>query len=135
MSVYCHVAIGAALGAVAPCPGAALALGAAAHVPADLVSHHDFDRIVELLLAAAALFLYTWLGDFRPAILLGAIGGAAPDIENLFRARRSETPRKYFPSHSGLLRHGGARGRWDLAVQLGVAAIMAAWVVWAPDFW
>jgi hypothetical protein len=132
MSVFCHVAVGAALGAVAPHPVAALALGAAAHVPADLVSHHDLGRATELLLAAAALFLYTWLGDFRWAVLLGAVGGAAPDIEHLFRGR---APARYFPSHSGPLRHGGARGRWDLAAQLGVAAVMAAWVVWAPDFW
>jgi hypothetical protein len=135
MSVYCHVAVGAALGAVAPSPGAALVLGAAAHVPADLLSHHDFNRAVELLLAAAALFLYTWLGDFRLAIILGAIGGAAPDIENLILGRRGGTPRRFFPSHADLLRHGGARGRWDTAVQLGVAAVMAAWVVWAPGFW
>jgi hypothetical protein len=104
-------------------------------VPADLLSHHDFNRAVELLLAAAALFLYTWLGDFRLAIILGAIGGAAPDIENLILGRRGGTPRRFFPSHADLLRHGGARGRWDTAVQLGVAAVMAAWVVWAPGFW
>jgi hypothetical protein len=135
MSVYCHVAVGAALGAVAPHPAAALALGAAAHVPADLISHHDFERLVELLLAAAALLLYTWLGDFKPAILLGAIGGAAPDLENLFRVRRGGAAGKYFPSHSGFLRHGGARGTWDAAAQLGVAAVMAAWVIWAPALW
>jgi len=135
MSVYCHVAIGAALGAVAPGPGSALALGVASHIPADLVSHRDFNRAVELLLAAAALFLYTWLGDFKLAVVLGAIGGAAPDIENLFRGRRGKVPRRWFPAHSAFLRHGDLTGRWDLAVQLGVAAVMAAWVIGAPAFW
>lgn len=132
MSVYGHVAIGAALGALAPHPAVALALGVAAHVPADLVSHYDLSRKVELFMAAAALILYTWLGGFALTTALGAVGGALPDVENLVRGREAN---KYFPSHSRLLRHGGPRGRWDVLVQLGVAAVMAGWVVWARALW
>jgi hypothetical protein len=131
MSVYGHVAVGAALGTLASHPVAALALGVAAHVPADLVSHHDLSRRVELFMAAAALILYTWLGGFALATVLGAVGGALPDVENLLRPRRHGVVKMYFPPHAGLLRHGDARGRWDVLGQLGVAAVMAAWVVWA----
>lgn len=131
MSVYGHVAIGAALGAMTSHPLAALALGVAAHVPADLVSHRDLNRGVELFMAAAALILYTWLGGFALATALGAVGGALPDVENLIRPRRRGVVRMYFPTHAGLFRHGGARGGWDVGWQLGVAAVMAAWVVWA----
>lgn len=132
MSVYGHVAIGAALGTLAPHPVAALALGVAAHVPADLVSHYDLSRRVELFMAAAALILYTWLGDFALTTVLGAVGGALPDVEHLVRGREAK---KYFPSHSRFLRHGGKRGPWDVAVQLGGAAVMAGWVVWARALW
>ena len=132
MSVYGHVAIGAALGTLAPHPVAALALGVAAHVPADLVSHYDLSRRVELFMAAAALILYTWLGDFALTTALGAVGGALPDVEHLVRGREAK---KYFPSHSRFLRHGGKRGPWGVAVQLGVAAVMAGWVVWARALW
>jgi hypothetical protein len=132
MSVYGHVAIGAALGTLAPHPAAALALGIAAHVPADLVSHHDLSRRVELFMAVAALFLYTWLGGFALTTALGAVGGALPDVEHLLRGRGAKL---YFPTHSGVIRHGGARGTWDVAWQLGVAAVMAGWVVWARALW
>jgi hypothetical protein len=131
MSVYGHVAIGAAVGTMASNPLAALALGAAAHIPADLVSHRDLGRGVELFMAAAALILYTWLGGFALATALGAVGGALPDVENLIRPRRRGAVKMYFPTHTGLLRHGGARGRWDVGWQLGIAAVMAGWVVWA----
>jgi len=134
VSLYGHVAVGAALGSLVPHPAVALALGAAAHIPADLVSHRDFNRAAEFLMAAAALILYTWLGGLKLTIVLGAVGGALPDVEILFRAR----PRgggKLFPSHSRLLRHGGARPAWDALVQLAVVITMAAWVVWAPAFW
>lgn len=129
MSVYGHVAVGAALGSLAPHPAIALALGAAAHIPADLVSHRDLNRAAELLMAAAALILYTWLGDLKLTIALGAVGGALPDVESLFRGGE-----KLFPSHSRLLRHGGAGPAWDALVQLAVVITMAAWVVWAPAF-
>jgi len=135
VSVYGHIAIGAALGSLTPHPAAALALGVLAHVPADLVSHRDLSRKAELFMAAAALILYTWLGDLKLTVALGAVGGALPDIENLVRLRRHAAPEKSFPSHSGALRHGGARPAWDVAVQLGVAAVTAAWVVWARAFW
>lgn len=132
MSVYGHVAIGAALGTLAPHPAAALVLGAVAHVPADLVSHYDLSRRVELFMAAAALILYTWLGGFALATALGAVGGALPDVENMLRGREAK---KYFPGHSGFLRHGGERGPWDVLIELSVAAVMAGWVVWAPALW
>jgi hypothetical protein len=135
VSVYGHVAIGAALGSLTSHPAAALALGVLAHVPADLVSHHDLSRKAELFMAAAALILYTWLGDLKLTVALGAVGGALPDVENIIRLRRRGAAEKFFPSHSEALRHGGARPAWDVPVQLGVAAITAAWVVWAPAFW
>ncbi|NIT37199.1 MAG: hypothetical protein GTN49_12015 [candidate division Zixibacteria bacterium] len=134
MSVYGHVAVGAALGSLAPHPAVALALGAAAHIPADLVSHRDFNRAAELLMAAAALVLYTWLGGLRLSIALGAVGGALPDVESLCRVGLRGGV-KLFPSHSRLLRHGDARPAWDAVVQLAVVVTMAAWVVWAPAFW
>lgn len=133
MSVYGHVAIGAAVGSLTSHPAAALALGILAHVPADLVSHRDLSRKAELFMAAAALILYTWLGDFKLTVALGAVGGALPDIENL--VRRPAAAGKLFPSHSDALRHGGARRAWDVPVQLGVAAVTAAWVVWARALW
>lgn len=101
-------------------------MGAAAHVPADLVSHYDLSRKVELFMAAAALILYTWPGGFALTTALGAAGGALPDVENLVRGREDK---KYFPSHSRFLGHGGERGPWDVLVQFGVAAVMAGRVV------
>jgi hypothetical protein len=135
VSVFGHVAVGAALGAIAPHPAAALALGVAAHVPADLISHRDFGRVTELLMAASALILYTWLGDFGLSVVLGAVGGALPDVENLFVGRPGKEPLRLFPAHSGFFRHGPAAPTWHITVQLSVAAVAAAWVAWAPAFW
>jgi hypothetical protein len=135
VSVFGHVAVGAALGAVAPHPAAALALGVVAHVPADLITHRDFGRVAELLMAVAALILYTWLGDFRLAVIMGAVGGALPDVENLFVGKRGKAPPRFFPAHSGFFRHGDSAPTWQVTIQLGVAIVAAAWVVWAPAFW
>ncbi len=137
MSVYAHVAMGAALGSMAPGAGWAFVLGAASHVPADVVSHYDFSGWkVELALACAALALCVWFRGFNAAVILGALGAALPDAENLVAATGFvRTRRRLVPGHTRFLRHGGTRPAWDIALQFGVTAVMFGWLAWAPRFW
>jgi hypothetical protein len=136
MSVYTHVAVGAALGSLTANPAAAFVIGLAAHVPADLVSHYDFGRTwMEMVLAAAALGGFIWLGGGHLPVILGALGGVLPDAETLVANwRPAFRGRKYFPSHSGALAHGGRKSAADVLLQAAVVAVMAAWLYWAPSF-
>lgn len=130
MSVYTHIAIGAALGAVAPNAPAAFFFGLASHIPADAVSHFDFRRLSwDIILAAASFVAFGALAGWNGAVVWGSIGAAAPDVENLLaragiRARRG----LFFPGHDGRLRHGTPLP-WPFGcIQLFVTAILAAWV-------
>lgn len=135
MSVYGHVALGAAVGALIPHPAAAFAAAVASHIPADLWSHHDLEiPWLEFLLAAGAVLVCGWAGDWRLPVLLGAVGGAAPDLEHLAAALgllREE--RLSFPTHGRRrLRHGDARPLRSIITQSAFAAVMILWVAWAP---
>jgi len=137
VSVYGHVALGAAIGTLIPHPAAALAAAIASHVPADLWSHYDVEiPWLEFLLAAAALFACGWVGGWRAPVILGAMGGALPDLEHLAVALGfMKEERLLFPTHGRRrIRHGDARPAGSVIAQAAFAALMFVWVAWAPAF-
>lgn len=131
MTVLAHMVVGGAVGSLVEGRGVALAAGLASHVPLDVIPHYEFDKmwleaaLVALLLGALALTGYAGTGIFW-----GAVGAAAPDIENLFwRMGVLPDTRKVFPGHSRrygrYLRHGtslSVRHVWWQAA-LGAAAL------------
>lgn len=135
MSVYTHVAIGAAAGAATGNPALAFLLGVATHAVSDAVAHFDFAQVwLEVVLAVAAAGFLCWLGDWRITVLIGVIGAATPDLDNLLISLKVLPERfKVFPSHGNYLRHGKELGFGNAAVQLVIFCVAALWVYVAPE--
>ncbi|UCE28079.1 MAG: hypothetical protein JSW52_04840 [Candidatus Coatesbacteria bacterium] len=135
MSVYTHTALGAAVGIAAGNPVAAFFLGAATHVVSDAVSHYDSERVwLEVVLAATAGVLLSWISGWRTVVLFGILGAALPDVDNLLISLKVLPKRsKVFPSHGGYLRHGVELGVRNAAVQIAVLGVLTLWVCVAPE--
>jgi hypothetical protein len=135
VSVYGHVVLGAAVGALIPHPAAAFVAALTSHIPADLWSHHDVDvPWLEFLLAAAAILACGRVGGWQAPVLLGACGGALPDLEHLAVALGLwKKERLLFPTHGRRrIRHGDARPVGSVLAQAAFAALMLVWIAWAP---
>lgn len=119
MIVAVHSLVGAALGRWCATHAQAFAVGFASHLPCDAVPHRDLAVPQEAALLGAALGLIGALRGPTSKEFLGALGAAAPDIENLLgRALRVPDDRLLLPTHSKY--HGrdirGVRGQVALAV-------------------
>ena len=135
MSVYTHTALGAAVGVAAGNPALAFILGALTHVVSDSVAHFDLENVwLEVALAVGAGVFLWWLGGWQLAVLCGMLGGALPDLENLF-VSLGILPERYkiFPSHRPYLRHGVMLPGQYIVVQLAVFVVLAGWVYVAPE--
>jgi hypothetical protein len=107
--VSLHVATGAAVGALAPSRRSAFALGALTHFLGDRVPHEDIGNLhFELWSGVAALAALAARRGPLDAVVFGAIGGSAPDLEHVLPLPRPGG-RKLFPSHRirGWHRSGG----------------------------
>jgi hypothetical protein len=102
-----HAILGAAVGSLSRRRGVAFLAGVGTHVVGDLLPHKDFGAAVEVPLLAAALW---WVGARRgwasPAFW-GAVGGAAPDIENALEYLGLRDGQRVFPTHRSW--HGAKR--------------------------
>jgi hypothetical protein len=122
MTTITHTAVGAALGSVGVGSPASFLIGAASHLPLDLVPHWDIKRVwIDTVLTFGALGALLALWGASP-VFWGAIGAALPDLEHLL-----PLPRKYVPGHG--TRHGRALGVRHAATQVLVAGASACAVV------
>lgn len=130
--MYCitHTVAGAAAGLLAGDPVTGFVLGLGTHAVLDALPHHDYSDTATGALDTLAALIIFWviaaLGG-RYGVLLGAIGGAAPDLE-VVRAHFNPRPylspnpsrRLIFPSHSGLIPHGRRWVPWGIAIQVAI---------------
>jgi len=119
-----HAVIGAALGRLIGRPAPAFALGVLSHAVADLLPHRDYDLPREAALLVAALGLLAGRYGVGSPAWYGALGAAAPDLENAvgILTRRADD-RGLFPTHRGL--HGPRRQEtWSqLVLAMGLLAL------------
>ena len=128
MCVFTHVAAGALAGALVPWAWLAPVAGLGSHVALDVVPHYDLRSMtLEILLAVGVFAVMLSLGVRSPAIVLGAIFGAAPDIENmLWKLGKIDEDGKIFPGHTGRIGHGRPAGPSSLVLQVvGTVAVVA----------
>jgi hypothetical protein len=95
-----HAILGAAVGSLSARKDVAFLAGVGTHLVGDLLPHKDYGPATELPLVAAALW---WVGARRgwnSSTFWGAVGGAAPDIENaLDRLGLGNSTGAAFPTH------------------------------------
>lgn len=110
MYVTTHALLGAACAATLPGPGVGFLGGLISHAVADMVPHNDYRKawhgVLDLAIAAAALsFLAGVTG--APHLIIGAVGGAIPDLEvAIWYLSGGKWKHSIFPTHTGLLPHG-----------------------------
>ncbi|MBD3368342.1 MAG: hypothetical protein GF405_09280 [Candidatus Eisenbacteria bacterium] len=134
MTVLTHMAVGAAAGSFVEGRLSAAALGAAIHVPLDLIPHYEFQKLwLEVVIVAAAFGAMLVAGLWRAPVFWGAAGAILPDVENLlWRLGILPGHRKVFPGHSEKLARWLPHGRelpvrhaWWQAVLAGAAVVVA----------
>ena len=83
MMVAVHALTGAVLGGFCRSKSQAFLAGAASHLLADALPHRDLEVPAEAALLGAALATVALLKGVRSREFAGAVGAAAPDLENL----------------------------------------------------
>jgi hypothetical protein len=95
-----HAILGAAVGSLSARRGVAFLGGVGTHLVGDLAPHKDYGARTEVPLLAAALW---WVGarcGWNSPAFWGALGGAAPDLENaLERLGLCDGVGRVFPTH------------------------------------
>jgi len=126
-----HVAVGALIGGLVNSNLAAFGLGLVSHLPLDAIPHFDFkDYRIDAAISVAMLAGLLLAAGVSP-VLLGALGAAAPDFENLlWKMGIINERRKVFPTHSGLIRHGRAL-TGSVPAEIAVSAFSVAAAVLA----
>ena len=105
MIVAVHALAGAVLGRLCRTPAQAFLLGALSHVVADALPHRDLDIPEEALMLGGALGWMAVRYGSGSREFLGAVGAAAPDLENLaVRLTGMGDDRMLLPTHRE--RHG-----------------------------
>lgn len=132
MCLFTHVAVGALAGAFAPNLYLAPVFGLGSHVALDMMPHHDFERMtLEIMLAAVTIVALTVGGAMSLAVLLGALFGILPDLENLFwKLGRIRDDQKVFPGHVGLLKHGSPAGVSSIYIQVVFSISILVFLIW-----
>ena len=125
MTVAAHAILGAAIGTLARRRWYAFLAGIGTHLVADLVPHRDFDIVTEAALATAALTAIGVTIGFDSPAFAGALGGAAPDLENGL-ASLGVVRRAHFPSHTGV--HG--KPRREVTSQILLSCALLGFTVW-----
>ncbi len=132
MCLFTHVAAGALAGAFAPNLYLAPVFGLGSHIAIDMIPHHDFERMtLEIMLAAVMILALTVGGAMSLAVLLGALCGILPDLENLlWKLGRIRDDQKIFPGHVGFLKHGSPAGVWSIYIQAIFSIGILVFLVW-----
>jgi len=95
-----HAILGAAVGSLSSRRSVAFLAGVGTHLIGDLLPHRDYGAATELPLVAAALSLVAAEGGLSSPAFWGAVGGAAPDLENLAqRLGLTDGAGSVFPTH------------------------------------
>jgi len=129
MIVAVHALVGAALSRLCRTRPQAFALGFVSHCPCDMTPHRDLEIPQEALLLSATLALLAAVRGPESKEIAGAIGGAAPDIENLVgRCFGIPDEKLILPTHSTF--HG--RKTEGLGPQVAIALACLAVVCWPP---
>jgi hypothetical protein len=126
MIVALHALIGAALGRFTRTRTQAALLGGVSHIAADMLPHRDLDIPQEAALLAGTLTFIAAARGTGSREFAGALGAAAPDIENLIgRIRGLPDDKLLLPSHRSY--HGpktdGFHGQLALAL-IGLALLL-----------
>jgi hypothetical protein len=97
-----------------------------------MIPHHDFERMsTEIMLAAIAIAALALGGAMNLAVLLGAVFGILPDLENMFwKLGTIRDDQKIFPGHVGFLRHGGPAGISSIYIQAASSVGILAFLIW-----
>ena len=130
-----HIVTGAAAGYLTGRPLPAALLGFASHSVLDVAPHYDPDSelgyVMDASSGCAALALIATCSAIRGtkrhfAALMGAIGGALPDIELLVKLfdRDFEAENYVFPWHNGALPHMQTHLPGSTASQLALVTTM-----------
>ena len=100
MIVATHAAIGAAVGTLFKSKGGAFLAGIVSHAPADLLPHQEYCLWKEVALLGMVLgYIGARHGPGSPCFW-GALGAAAPDLENgLAELGLLKERHKVFPTH------------------------------------
>src|SRR5574340_29459 len=131
MMVSIHALVGAALSRLCRTRSQAFALGFVSHCPCDMAPHRDLDIPEEALLLGATLVGLAVAKGPTSKEVVGALGGAAPDLENLVgRVLDLPDEKMLMPTHRRY--HG--RKVDSLGPQLAIALVSLAIVCWpTPD--
>ncbi len=101
MIVAVHALMGAALSRFTRTHTQAAVLGGVSHIAADLLPHRDLEIPQEAALLAGALTIVAAARGVRSREFAGALGAAAPDIENLIgRVCHLPDEKMLLPTHS-----------------------------------
>ncbi len=124
MTTASHAAAGAIVGSFVGVPALAFAAGIASHALLDVVPHYDLhDWRIDVALTVGVSVALIWLSGGEAATTWGLIGGALPDLENLFyKLGVLPGSKRVFPTHDGFLPHGRALGLPHAAWQLAIGA-------------
>ncbi len=121
MTTIAHTGVGGVAGSLGLGSPASFLLGAALHLPLDLIPHWDIKKIwIDAIITVTALIGLLVLCGPSP-VFWGAVGGALPDMEHLLPLSR-----KYFPGHGE--RHGRSLGRGNAVFQ-AVLSVVCFFVV------
>ncbi len=132
MYLTTHSQVGALIGAACGDPLVGFVAGFISHSVLDMIPHHDYrgtaegiaDFAIGLILLLAALFM---LPQHRAvSMLMGALGGAVPDIEVAINHFSGGGRRLLYPSHNGLLPHSRLGYPWGALLQVLIVALALA---------
>jgi len=116
-----HAFLGGAIGTCARRHSTAFLAGVGSHLLADLLPHRDYPVRVEVPLALRAVATVGLIAGPRSTAFAGAVGGTAPDLENLGNQR------KCFPTHHDAQHGRKIRQVWP---QVLLAAACLGVIVW-----
>ena len=141
MYAVTHFSVGLMLGQAVGNSYAACALGLASHVALDAIPHSDYSKIIHGisdLAAVAAVCCISIRAGRGVCALIGGLAAILPDLEvaivhlRMARDQPPCKPRLFFPSHSGLVRHGRLPLPWGVATQ--IATVVMVWVALRSAF-
>jgi hypothetical protein len=136
MYAVTHFSVGLMLGQAANNPYFACAYGLASHIVLDLIPHSDYNKTVQGVLDLAAVAAVAYVSVRAGTGISGLLAGLAailPDLEvalaHLAAGRQTgrQKPGLFFPTHSGLIRHGRLPMPWGAITQ--VITVAMVWAV------
>jgi hypothetical protein len=133
LCVFSHIAAGALVGALSPTTYLAPVFGLSSHVVLDVVPHADIDNMkLEMFLGTIAFLVIIVGGVGSPPVILGAVFGVLPDIENLlWKLGKIRDDQKIFPGHNDVfIKHGRETGVWSLYLQAFVSVAILSFLIW-----